>query len=294
MFSGSIVALITPMNSDGIDETALRKLVHWHIEQGTHGLVPVGTTGESATLNNNEQRKVLELVVHESGGAVPVIGGAGSNSTQHAIDLSRQAVETGVDALLHAVGYYNKPSQEGVYQHFAALNQATDLPILVYNVPRRTIVDIEPETMGRLAALENIVGIKDASCDLTRPILEAQSMGETLAESFCFLSGEDPLAVTYNVHGGQGCISVTANVAPALCAEMQEATNRQDYARAMELQRKLMPLHQALFLEPSPAGVKFGCSLLGLSESVCRLPIVSLSDESKEQIRSSMRQLELI
>ncbi len=293
MFTGSIVALITPFQNGEIDKPALKSLVRYHLDKGSHGLVPVGTTGESATLSFKEQGEVLNLVVSEVASQVPVIAGAGSNNTQESIALTKQAAQAGVDGLLHVVGYYNRPSQEGIYQHFAALNEATELPILAYNVPRRTIVDILPETMARLASLSQVVGVKDASCDLARPLLEADLMGEQ-AENFCFLSGEDPLAVAYNVHGGQGCISVTANIAPTLSAKMQEACQRGDFVTALDIQKSLMGLHQALFVEPSPAGVKYAASLLGLCDESCRLPIVSLTTETKIQIREAMEVLDLL
>ena len=290
MFQGSIVALVTPFNDDQVDEAALRQLVRFHIEQGTNAIVPVGTTGESATLSQAEHEKVVELVVSEVAGAIPVIAGAGSNNPAEAIHFTQHAEQVGADAALHVAGYYNRPNQEGLYQHFAALDRATNLPILAYNVPRRTIVDIEPETMARIAKLETVVGVKDASCDLSRPIREAA----LIDKPFCFLSGEDNTAVAYNAQGGQGCISVTANVAPALCTEMQAACLAGDYQRALEIQTQLMPLHEALFREPSPAGAKYACSLLGLVEADCRISVVPLTDNTKAEIRTAMENLNLL
>lgn len=290
MFHGSIVALITPFSDGQVDQKALRKLIRFHLDQGTHGIVPVGTTGESPTLSKEEHQKVIELVVHEVGKQVPVIAGAGSNNPDEAIVYSEHAAKIGADALLHVMGYYNRPNQEGIFQHFKRLDAAATLPIIAYNVPARAIVDILPETMARIAELPNVVGVKDATCDLSRPLKE-QLLIET---GFCFLSGEDPTAVAYNAHGGQGCISVTANVAPALCAELQDICARGDYARALDLQLQLMPLHHALFLEPSPAGVKYACSLMGLSTASCRLPIVELTNETKQVIERALRTIDLI
>lgn len=291
MFSGSLVALVTPFTSnDEIDEAALRRLVDWHVEQGTHGLVPVGTTGESPTVSEAEHRRVIEIVVEQCAGRLPVIAGAGSNNPRESIAYSQHAAEAGADATLHVAGYYNRPQQEGLYQHFRAVHDNSSLPIIVYNIPPRAIVDISPDTMARLAELPRIVGVKDATCDLSRPGRERLRIDG----DFCFLSGEDGTAVAYNAAGGQGCISVTANVAPALCAEMQAACLRGDYPAAMAIQQRLMPLHEALFAEPSPAGVKYAVSLLGLCEAGCRLPVVPLSAGARERIAEAMRALALI
>ena len=290
MFYGSIVALITPFTHSGLDESALVKLVHHHLQNKTNGIVPVGTTGEAPTLTDQEFKRVIEIVVHEVGGEIPVIAGAGSNDTARAIKYAEIAASAGADAVLHVMGYYNRPQQEGIYQHFKALNDTTRLPIVAYNVPPRTIIDILPETMGRIAALENIVGVKDATCDISRPIREKL----LISKDFCFLSGEDPTAVAYNAQGGQGCISVTANIAPALCSELQLACRKNNFARALEIQTLLMPLHRSLFFEPSPAGVKYASSLLSLNHSLCRLPIVELSDETKSTITVAMENLGLI
>lgn len=290
MFHGSIVALITPFSGNSIDETALARLVRFQLDNGTNGIVPVGTTGEAPVLTRTEQQRVVEIVVHEVGGQVPVIAGAGSNDTAQAMIHSEQAASTGADGVLHVTGYYNRPNQEGIYQHFKALNDSTNVPIVVYNVPARTIVDILPETMARLAELPAVVGVKDATRDLSRPLLERRLIGP----DFCLLSGEDPTAVAYNAQGGQGCISVTANVAPKLCAQLQQACADQQYQLALDIQRRLMPLHQALFLEPSPAGAKYACSLLGLNEPFCRLPMVELPRIIKATIEEAMQDLDII
>ena len=290
MIAGSLVALVTPFLNDELDEDALRQMVRWHIEQGTHGIVPVGTTGESATLTEKEHCRVIELVVAEAGGRIPIVAGAGSNNTREAILYNKAAQDLGADATLHVAGYYNRPSQEGLFRHFEAVHEASDIPIVVYNIPPRAIVDILPETMARIAALPRVVGVKDATGDLTRPIRE-----KLLIEGdFAFLSGEDGTAVSYNAAGGNGCISVSANVAPAMCSAMQIACTKGDYNTAAEIQERLMPLHLALFAEPSPAGVKFAVSLLGLCGEHCRLPIVELSNTSKSAIRDAMTILDLI
>ncbi|MBX2868014.1 MAG: 4-hydroxy-tetrahydrodipicolinate synthase [Acidiferrobacterales bacterium] len=290
MFNGSIVALITPFRHNTIDEAALKDLVRFHIENGTHGIVPVGTTGESPTLTSAEHNRVVEIVACEVGGQVPVIAGAGSNNPVEAIRYADHAAKAGASAALHVMGYYNRPSQDGIFQHFKVLDEVSSLPIVVYNVPARAVIDIEPETMARIATLENVVGVKDASCDLSRPVRERL----LIEGEFCFLSGEDPTAVAYNAHGGNGCISVTANVAPKLCSEMQEACKRGAFDIALQIQQRLMPLHRALFTEPSPAGVKYAGSLLRLNQPGCRLPIVELSDSTKSKITEIMKDLELI
>ena len=290
MFQGSLVALITPFRNGGVDEEAVRNLVRWHIEQGSDGLVPMGTTGESATLDFHEHSRVTEIVVEEAAGRVPVIAGAGSNDTRVAILNANRAQEVGANATLHVAGYYNRPSQEGLFRHFETVHDATGLPIVVYNIPPRAVVDIQPDTMARIAGLPRVVGVKDATGDLTRPIRERLLIGG----GFSYLSGEDGTAVSYNAAGGNGCISVTANIAPALCARMQKACRDGDFARAAEIQQRLMPLHLALFAEPSPAGAKYAVSLLGLCDASCRLPIVPLSDDTKAAIRRAMQDLDLI
>lgn len=290
MIGGSLVALVTPFINDEIDEEALRALVDWHITQGTHGLVPVGTTGESATLTEKEHCRVIEIVVDEAGGRIPVVAGAGSNNPREAIVYSQHAERCGADAALHVAGYYVRPDQEGLYRHFETVHDATGLPIFVYNIPPRAIVDVLPETMARLAELPRIIGVKDATGDLNRPIQERLA----IEKEFSFLSGEDGTAVAYNASGGNGCISVTANVAPAFCAEMQSACARGDFATAMAFQDRLMPLHQALFMEPSPAGVKYAVSLLGRCQPDCRLPICELRSATRKRIQGAMAELGLL
>jgi 4-hydroxy-tetrahydrodipicolinate synthase len=265
-------------------------LVRWHIEQGTHGLVPVGTTGESATLSTEDHKRVIEIVIDEAGGKLPVVAGAGSNNPREAIDYSNHAAAAGADATLHVAGYYNRPDQEGLFRHFEAVHDATDLPIIVYNIPPRAVVDIQPDTMARIAALPRVVGVKDATGDLNRPLLESMR----IKKEFSFLSGEDGTAVAYNAAGGNGCISVTANIAPALCAAMQDACADGDFRRAMSIQERLMPLHVALFMAPSPAGAKYAASLLGQCSPECRLPITELTEDVKRAVSDAMRGLDLI
>ena len=288
--AGSLVALVTPFDADGVDEPALRRLVNWHIEQGTDGLVPVGTTGESPTLSETEHRQVVDVVVDEAAGRLPVVAGAGSNNPHEAILYSKSAAESGADAALHVAGYYVRPNQAGLYEHFRLVHDATELPIIVYNIPPRAIVDILPETMAEIAELPRVIGVKDATGDLTRPLLERQA----IKRDFAYLSGEDATAVAYNVSGGTGCVSVTANVAPRLCADMQRACAEGDYATAARLQDRLLPLHMAMFAEPSPAGAKYAVSLLGHCGPDCRPPIMPLSDATRERIRAAMTSLELI
>jgi 4-hydroxy-tetrahydrodipicolinate synthase len=285
-FHGSIPALITPFTDGKVDEACLRKLVDWHISEGTHGLVPVGTTGESPTLSHDEHKQVVEIVVDQVAGRIPVIAGAGSNSTAEAVDFAVHAKEVGADAALSIVPYYNKPTQEGIYQHLAAVARAVpDLPIIVYNVPGRTVASISVETLDRLAKdFANVVGVKDATADLTRPSLQRLATGE----GFIQLSGEDGTALAFNAHGGTGCISVTANVAPRLCAEFQEATLAGDYAKALTLQDRLMPLHKALFCETSPSPVKYAVSLLGHAPEELRLPMVPATDAARQQVKAAM------
>ena len=290
MINGSLVALVTPFRGGELDEDALQNMVRWHVEQGTHGVVPVGTTGESATLTEQEHCRVIELVVQTVDGRIPVVAGAGSNNTREAIFYNDRAQESGADATLHVAGYYNRPSQEGLFRHFEALDQASKIPIIVYNIPPRTTVDILPETMARIATLTNVAGVKDATADLTRPLRERMLIGG----EFSFLSGEDGSAVAYNAAGGNGCISVTANVAPALCAAMQAACGDGDFNKAMSIQDRLMPLHLALFAEPNPAGAKYAASLLGHCDEFCRLPMVPLSSGSKSAIQRAMAGLDLI
>jgi 4-hydroxy-tetrahydrodipicolinate synthase len=287
MFSGSFVALITPMTPSGsLDLDALTKLVQWHIESGTHGLVPVGTTGEASTLSKEEHRLVLKLVVDEVEKKIPVIAGCGSNNTAEAIELHNYAHSIGADAALHVTSYYNRPSQEGIFRHFEALDRTNELPIVVYNVPARAVVDISATTMGRISELDSVVGVKDATNDLARPYLERLAIDAP----FCQLSGEDGTALAYNVSGGVGCISVTANVMPSLCAAMQSACLNNDFETAMAIQELLAPLHEALFLEPSPAGVKYACSTLNRCDDHVRLPLVGVSDKTKSKIDAAIQQ----
>ena len=282
---GSITALITPFKDGKVDEAAFRKLVNWQIAEGTQGLVPCGTTGESPTLSHEEHNRVIELCVEEARGRVPVIAGTGSNSTEEAIALTRHAKEVGCDAVLSVTGYYNKPTQEGQYRHFMAVADAVDIPIILYNIPARAIVGINLDTMARLSKHKNIIGVKDATANLTRPSLERLACGK----DWLMVSGEDGTALGYNAHGGQGCISVAANLAPRACAEFQAACAAGDYAKAREYQDRLMPLHDALFCETSPAPVKYGASLLGLCSAEVRLPLVEASENARTLMKAAMQ-----
>jgi 4-hydroxy-tetrahydrodipicolinate synthase len=290
MFSGSFTAMVTPFKNGELDEVALRHTVNFQIENGTHGLVPVGTTGESPTVTEEEHKRVIQVVVEESAGRVPVMAGAGSNNPIEALAFAKAAEQSGADGILCVAGYYNRPSQEGLYQHFKYIHDESQLPIVIYNIPPRAIVDILPETLARLAALPRVVGVKDATGDLARPSLEKQLIGS----NFSYLSGEDLTAIAYNAVGGNGCISVTSNVAPKLCSELQVACQQGDYQTAQSIHEKLVPLHQALFSEPSPAGIKYAMSLIGLCTDSVRLPIMPLQFESKERIKSAMQGLGLI
>ncbi|WP_243367874.1 4-hydroxy-tetrahydrodipicolinate synthase [Microvirga solisilvae] len=283
-FKGSITALVTPFKDGAVDEAAFRAFINWQIEQGTHGLVPVGTTGESPTLSHKEHDRVIEICVDEVKGRVPVIAGAGSNSTEEAIGFSRHAEKCGADAVLIVTPYYNKPTQEGLYQHFKAINDAIGIPIFIYNIPGRSVIDMSVETMARLFELKNIVGVKDATANLARTSLQRQAMGP----DFIQLSGEDATALGFMAHGGHGCISVTSNVAPRFCAEMQEACLKGDYATALKVQDRLMPLHTNLFIETNPSPVKYAASVLGLMKDDVRLPMIPVSDGTKKAVRSAM------
>jgi 4-hydroxy-tetrahydrodipicolinate synthase len=286
MFRGSITALVTPFDGESLDEKSFQSFCDWQIKSGTKALVPVGTTGESPTLSHPEHDRVVELCVEVAKGRVPVMAGAGSNNTLEAIRLTKHAKEAGADAALIAMPYYNKPTQEGMYAHYKAINDAVDIPIYIYNIPGRSIVDMMPETMGRLAKLPNIVGVKDATGDVSRVSLQRLHCGT----DFNQLSGEDGSAIGFNAHGGNGCISVTANVAPELASQMQEASLAGDNARAIELQDRLMPLHRALFLESSPAPTKYALSLLGKCKPDVRMPIIPVvKDETKREIEAAMR-----
>jgi len=282
---GSITALITPFKDGKVDEAAFRNLINWQIAEGTQGLVPCGTTGESPTLSHDEHNRVIEICVEEARGRVPVIAGTGSNSTEEAIMLTRHAKDVGCDAVLSVTGYYNKPTQEGQYRHFMAVADAVDIPIILYNIPARAIVGINVDTMARLSKHKNIIGVKDATANLTRPSLERLACGP----DWLMVSGEDGTALGYNAHGGQGCISVAANLAPRACAEFQAACAAGDYAKARDYQDRLMPLHDALFCETSPAPVKYGASLLGLCSAEVRLPLVEASDNARSLMKAAMQ-----
>ncbi len=290
MFKGSIPALVTPFKNGAVDFDMLKTLVDWHVDQGSHGLVPVGTTGESPTLSHDEHRAVVEAVVQAAAGRLPVIAGAGSNNTAEGIDLIRHAQSVGADAALVVTPYYNKPTQAGLIAHYTALHECCTLPIIIYNIPGRSVVDMAPDTMGTLARLPRIVGVKDATGKIER----VSQQRHTCGPDFIQLSGEDATALGFNAHGGTGCISVTANVAPKLCAEFQEATLRGDYATALAYQDRLMPLHEAIFIEPGLAGAKYGLSLLGLGNEEVRLPLVTLTDPTKARIASAMRHAGLL
>ncbi len=284
MFQGSMPALVTPFKNGSVDVDALKALVEWQIESGSGGLVPVGTTGESPTLSHQEHEMVVEEVVKAAAGRVPVIAGAGSNNTDEGVRFIRHAQAVGADAALVVTPYYNKPTQDGLYLHFKAMHDAADLPIIIYNIPGRSAVDMSVDTMARLAELPRIVGVKDATADLSRVPKQRIACGK----DFVQLSGEDATALGFNAHGGQGCISVTANVAPKLCAEMQAATLRGDYQTALEITDRLMPLHIAIFLEPGLAGAKYGLSLLGRCSNEIRLPLTEVSDPTKAAIKDAM------
>ena len=285
MLKGSFTALITPFKNGKVDEKAFERLVEWQITEGTHGLVPVGTTGEAPTLSHDEHKKVVELAIKTAKKRVPIVAGAGSNSTEEAIELTQFAKKAGADAVLHSTGYYNKPTQEGLYLHFKAISDAVDLPIIVYNVPGRTVVDILPATLARIATLKNVAGVKDASAKVER-----MSQHRLLIKKpFSYLSGEDATALGFNAHGGNGCISVTSNVAPRLCSEFQTATLKGDFKRALELQDILMPLHDALFVETNPAPVKYAAWRIGMIESPeCRLPLAPLTDATKKIVDAAL------
>jgi 4-hydroxy-tetrahydrodipicolinate synthase len=283
-FRGSYTALVTPFKNGSLDEAGFRQFVSWQIAEGTHGLVPVGTTGESPTVNHEEHKRVVEWCVDEAKGRVPVIAGAGSNSTSEAIELARHAEKSGASGVLVVTPYYNKPTQEGLYQHFKAINDAVGLPIIIYNIPGRSVIDMSVDTMKRLYELKNITGVKDATASMVR----VSQQREALGDGFNQLSGEDGTALGFNAHGGHGCISVTSNIAPRLCSEFQAACQRGDYAEALKLQDKLMPLHVNLFLETNPSPVKYALSLLGKMSADVRLPMVPVSEPTKAAVRHAM------
>jgi 4-hydroxy-tetrahydrodipicolinate synthase len=291
MFKGSLVALITPMRADGaVDEAALERFVEWQIGEGTHGLVPVGTTGESPTLSHEEHRRVVEITIAVAHGRVPVIAGAGSNSTAEAIDLARHARRAGADAALVVTPYYNKPSQEGLYLHYKSIADSADIPIIVYNVPGRSVVDVSTETMARLAKHPNIVGVKDATANLSRPLHVRRACGP----DFCQLSGEDHTAVAHLASGGVGCISVTGNIAPRLLSAMHLAWQRDEVAEAIAIQHRLVPLHDAMFVETNPGPVKYAAHLLGFGAADCRLPLAPVSAATRTQVRAAMVEVGLL
>ena len=288
-FQGSITALITPFKNGEVDAKAFQRLVEWQIDQGTHGLVPVGTTGESPTLTHEEHKQVIGLCIEAAAGRVPVIAGTGSNSTSEAIALTRFAKEAGADGALVVTPYYNKPTQEGLYLHYKAINDAVDIPIIIYNIPGRSIVDMSVETMTRLFKLPNIAGLKDATANMSRVSQQRAAMGT----AFVQLSGEDATALGFNAHGGQGCISVTANIAPALCSEFQLACLGSNFKRALEIQDRLMPLHDALFVESNPGPVKYAAEKLGLCSGETRLPLAPLAPASKANVDAALAQVGL-
>ncbi|WP_319485575.1 4-hydroxy-tetrahydrodipicolinate synthase [uncultured Cohaesibacter sp.] len=291
MFKGSCTALITPFNEGGVDYKAFESFVDWQINEGTHGLVPVGTTGESPTLSHDEHKKVVESCVKVANKRVPVLAGAGSNSTLEAIDLAQFAEKAGADGVLVVTPYYNKPCQNGLYEHFKAVASAISIPLVIYNIPPRSVIDMSVETMARLYEdCPNIVGVKDATGDLVRVTRQRLAMGK----DFIQLSGEDATALGFNAQGGHGCISVTANVAPKLCSQFQTACMNGEWDKALELHDLLSPLHRAMFLQPNPAGAKYGLSRLGKIENIVRLPLMAATDPVKAEIDAAMKVAGLI
>ena len=290
MFKGSMPALVTPFKDGAVDFETLKRLVEWHIEQGSHGLVPVGTTGESPTLSHTEHEAVIETVVTAAAGRIPVIAGAGSNNTAEALRFIHHAQRVGADGVLVVTPYYNKPTQAGLYAHFKMLHDESDLPIIIYNIPGRSAVDMTPVTMGELAKLPRIVGVKDATADLARVCAQRIACGQ----DFLQISGEDATAHGFNAQGGVGCISVTANVAPKLCAEMQEACLAGDYGKALTIQDRLMPLHHAIFTEPGLCGAKYGMSRLGLCDESVRPPLLPLTAETRAKVDAGLRHAGLL
>ena len=285
MFKGSIVALITPFKNNVMDKDKYASLIHHHLVNGTNGIVPAGTTGESPTLNHDEHKNVIEIAVKECKGKIPVIAGTGSNSTSEAIELSKHAEKSGADGLLIVTPYYNKPTQEGLYQHYKSINDNVGIPIIIYNIPPRSVIDMSVDTMARLFELKNIAGVKDATADLNRVDKQLKKMGP----DFLQLSGEDHNAFEFNKRGGKGCISVTANVASKLCSEFQEASLKNDDNKAKLLEKKLMPLHKALFIESNPSPVKYAASLLGMCKPDVRLPLVQVKEETKKRISEALK-----
>jgi 4-hydroxy-tetrahydrodipicolinate synthase len=290
MFKGSITALITPFKNGLLDEDALRRLVEWQIAEGTHGLVPTGTTGESPTLNFDEHKRVIDITIEVARGRVPVIAGTGSNATDEAIELSVHAEKSGADGLLIVNPYYNKPTQEGLYQHFKAINDKVGIPIVIYNIPGRTNVEMSVPTMARIFELKNVVGVKDATANLARVSQQRAAMGP----EFIQLSGEDATALGFMAHGGHGCISVASNVAPRLCAEFQNACMKGDFAAALKLQDRLLPLFDALFVETNPSPVKYAASRLGICSAEMRLPMVPVTDGGKKVVDAALAKVDLL
>tara|TARA_B100000963_G_scaffold185356_1_gene161113 strand:- start:3153 stop:4034 length:882 start_codon:yes stop_codon:yes gene_type:complete len=293
MFKGSNVALLTPFKNDKLDEECYIKLINFHIENGTDGLVPAGTTGESPTLSHDEHEKVIELCIKEANGKIPVIAGTGSNSTQEAVALTKHAEKAGANGVLVVTPYYNKPTQEGLYQHYKAINDNTSLPIIIYNIPSRCVIDLSVDTMARLYELKNIAGVKDATGDLSR----LDQTLERLGPNFIQLTGEDGLAYEFNKRGGVGIISVTANVAPKLCANFQKLSkskNKDEIKEAEQIDKILQPLHKALFIESNPAPVKFAAKLLNLCNDDVRLPLVKVKEETKNHIKKALTTAKLL
>ena len=294
MFKGSIVALITPFKDSNLDEESFVSIIHYHLKNGTNGLVPGGTTGESPTISHDEHRKIIEICVKESNGKIPVIAGTGSNSTDEAVALTKFSEKAGADAALVVTPYYNKPTQEGLYQHYKVINDNCGIPIIIYNIPPRSVVDMSVDTMARLFELKNIIGVKDATANLDRVTQQKNKMGD----KFVQLSGEDGTALEFNLRGGNGCISVTANIAPKLCSEFQEASlaknNNNLISKAKQINEKLLPLHNSLFIESNPSGVKYGASLLGLCSEEVRLPLVKTTAPTKKIVKSAMSRAGLL
>ncbi|HAH71270.1 MAG TPA: 4-hydroxy-tetrahydrodipicolinate synthase [Succinivibrionaceae bacterium] len=291
LFHGSLVALITPFRNGALDEAALERMIEWHIKNGTDAIVPAGTTGECPTLTHEEHMRVIQLTAEVAHGRVPVLAGAGSNNPVEAVALSQAAERAGADGVLHVAGYYNRPNQQGLYAHFKMVHEETSLPIIVYNIPGRAVVNVLPETLAKLSELPRIMGIKDATGDLERPWIERQLIKR---DDFIWLSGNDSTQVSYNVAGGCGCISVTANIAPALVAKVQRLTAEGKWEEAREQQDRLMELHKLMFKEPSPGPAKYAASLLGLCTEETRLPVLPISDGLRVEIKKAMQDLELI
>ena len=293
MFKGSNVALVTPFKGDSLDEETYIKIINFHLENGTNGLVPAGTTGESPTLSHREHEKVIELCIQEAKGKIPVIAGTGSNSTTEAISLTEHAEKAGADGALIVTPYYNKPTQEGLYQHYKAINDKCNIPIIIYNIPGRSVIDMTVDTMARLFELKNIVGVKDATGDLNR----VDETFKKIGNEFIQLTGEDGLAYEYNKRGGVGCISVTANIAPKMCSDMQKfskSQNSDEQKKAEEIDKKLQPVHKSLFIESNPSPVKYAAKLIGLCEDNVRLPLVTVLDETKAEVKKALISAELI